>query len=341
MPQRFPSRFRFEFRTLQTAVLVPFLAVVLTIVGGCGAPSLLITPVSNTNSLEEENVRSANHLFASKVLLVDVDGMITNARSSSVLLSSGENGVSVFTQQLEKAADDSSVKAVVLRINSPGGTVAASDTLYQEVLRYKEKTGKPVIAYGQDLMASGAYYTACSADVIMAQPTSLVGSIGVIFQSVDLSGTMSIVGVRSVAIKSGPMKDMGSPFKPLEVSEKVVMQSMVDDFFGRFKGLVGKARHLESEKLDAVTDGRVFTGDKALAVGLVDKLGTLNDAIEIAKQKANLSDANVVIYRRPHGYGGSVYAQGGGGDVSSSLQQLLPPSLLLPTGFYYMWMPQF
>jgi protease IV len=313
------------------------LLVLALLATGC-APSFLVTPVSSSTELREELVqRGDGH---GKVLIVEIDGMILNGRSSG-LLSSGENDTSLLAQQLDKAADDSSIKAVVLRINSPGGTVAASDTLYQEVLRFKKRTGRPVIAYGQDLMASGAYYTACAADRIMSQPTSLVGSIGVIFESFDISGTMGIVGVKANTIKSGPMKDMGSLFKPLTEDEKAVMQEMVNNFYARFKGLVGAARKLEGVKLDAVSDGRVFTGEKALAVGLVDRVGTLNDALDAAREMGQAPGAEAVMYKRPHGYSGSIYADtgvGGGAGAAQAINVQLPWAMPMP-GVYYLWRP--
>lgn len=319
-------------------IWLPLVSTILAVLTGCGMPSLLITPVSSSTDLKEETVQPGRRMFANKVLLIELEGTILNTRAGG-LFQAKENDVSLITQQLEKAANDSSVKVVVLRVNSPGGTVAASDTIYQEVLRFKTQTGRPVIAYGQDVMASGAYYVACAADQIMCQPTSIVGSVGVIFQSFDVSGTMNLIGVRSTAIKSGPMKDMGSPFKPLGDDEKLVMQGMVDDFFRRFKGLVGISRKLEGPKLDAVTDGRVFTGEKALAMGLVDRTGTLNDALELARKLGNAPDAEVVLYKRPYGYSGSIYARAEPPTAQTFQVQLLPQATQLPTGFYYLWNP--
>ncbi|MGA2496490.1 MAG: signal peptide peptidase SppA [Tepidisphaeraceae bacterium] len=319
-------------------IWLPLVSAIVAVLAGCGMPSLLITPVSSSTDLKEEAIQPGRGMFPDKILLIELEGTILNTRTGG-LLQAKENDVSLITQQLEKAANDPSVKVVVLRVNSPGGTVAASDTIYQEVLRFKKKTGRPVIAYGQDVMASGAYYVACAADQIMCQPTSIVGSVGVIFQSFDVSGTMNLIGVRSTAIKSGPMKDMGSPFKPLGDEEKVVMQGMVDDFFHRFKGLVGTSRKLEGARLDAVTDGRVFTGEKALAMGLVDRTGTLNDALDLARQLGKTPDAEVVLYKRPYGYSGSIYARAEQPAAQTLAVQLLPQATQLPTGFYYLWNP--
>src|SRR5271155_1268381 len=162
---------------------------ILSLIGGCGTPSFLITPVSNPNELDEIVVQKGNGLFPDKIAIVEVEGLLTNARGG--LLQPGENPLSLFTQELDKAADDSAVKAVVLRVNSPGGTVSASDAMYTILKQFKEKTHKPVVASAQELDCSGAYYLSCGADKIVAQPTSLVGSIGVIFESYNIEGTMA------------------------------------------------------------------------------------------------------------------------------------------------------
>jgi protease-4 len=147
---------------------------------GCGTPSFLVTPVANSNKLDETTVAPGKGLFPDKVAIVEVEGVISNTKSGG-LLEATENPVSLFTQELNKAADDSDVKAVVLRVNSPGGTVSASDAMYQILKRFKARTHKPVVASIQEVGASGAFYVSCGADKIVAQPTSLVGSIGVIF----------------------------------------------------------------------------------------------------------------------------------------------------------------
>jgi protease IV len=147
--------------------------------------------------------------------------------------------------------------------------------------------------------------------------------------------------VKSNVIKSGPMKDMGSIFKPLTEDEKAIMQEMVNSFYGRFKGLVGTARKLEGAKLDAIADGRVFTGDKALAMGLVDQLGTLNDALDVAREMGQAPGAEAVMYKRPFGYSGSIYADAppAAPQATQTINVLLPWALPMPAGVYYLWRP--
>src|SRR6185437_164729 len=203
--------------------------ILLLALTGCGFPSFLITPVQNANSFEEVDAEPGHPSSGGKVAIIEVEGMLMDVRSGG-FLQQGENPLSVFTQQLDQAEQDSSVKAVVLRVNSPGGTVTTSDAMYEMLMRFRQKSHKPVVASVQEVAASGAYYVSCAADKIVAQPTSIVGSIGVIFETFNISGTMNKIGVSSVAIKSGPLKDMGSPFKPLTDEEKAVMQGMVDEY---------------------------------------------------------------------------------------------------------------
>jgi protease-4 len=208
---------------------------------GCGVPSFLITPVRNTNTLQEVDAQPGHKAGKGKIALIEVDGMLINAKSGGFLQPT-ENPLSVFTQQLDQAERDSDVKAVVLRVNSPGGTVTTSDAMYELVMRFRQRTKKPVVASCQEVCASGAYYVSCAADRIVAQSTSVVGSIGVIFNTFEFSGTMAKIGASSEAIKSGPLKDMGSPFKPLTDDERRVMQGIVDEYYGRFLAVLREHR---------------------------------------------------------------------------------------------------
>lgn len=308
---------------------------------GCGTPSLLITPVANTSKLQEIRVVEGKGFSSDKIAIIEVEGMLMNARTGGFLQPS-ENKLSLFTQQMERAAADPSVKAVVLRINSPGGTVTCSDNMYEMVREFRATTQKPVISSTQEVCASGAYYVACGSDVIVANPTSVVGSIGVIFNTMEFSGTMSKLGIRSEAITSGPMKDMGSPFKPLEPQARAIMQGMIDEYHGRFVGVVKSARDeiRDSEALKIATDGRVFSGEQALSMGLVDRLGRLDDAIDLAREMSKSPRAAVVMYKRPYGYGGSVYADTTTPMPRSNVLTLELPEtgLMLPRGFYYLWL---
>jgi len=311
------------------------------LLAGCGVPSFLITPVQNTNRLEEVTVREGAGWSKPKIALIEVEGMLMNARTGGFLQPT-ENKLSLFTQQMEQAARDDQVKAVVLRINSPGGTVTCSDTMYEMVKKFREKTKKPVIAATQEVAASGAYFVACGCDEIVAHPTSVVGSIGVIFETFDVSRGLDKLGIKSEAIKSGDLKDMGSPFKPLAPEARAVMQGMIDEYYARFVTVVTSNRSIADQtKLKTATDGRVFSGRQALELGLVDRLGTLDDAIKLAKEKAGARGASVVMYKRPYGYSGSIYADASVPTPRANVLYLdLPEAdVFLPRGFYYLWKP--
>lgn len=187
------------------------------LVGGCGPKAgFLIRPVSPDEELVETVVsRDPGWFVTDKIAIVDVDGLILNRRGDG-LFGANENPVSLFVEKIEKAQDDPDVRAVVLRINSPGGGVTATDLMYRRLAQLKAKRKVPVVAAIQDLGASGAYYLACGADAIVVAPTSVTGSIGVIVQTFNLEGTMAKLGVEAKAITSGPMKDMASPFKALD-----------------------------------------------------------------------------------------------------------------------------
>jgi protease-4 len=319
--------------------------------GGCGTPSFLITPVANSSELDEEVVQPGRDFFPPKIAIIEVEGLLANAKTGG-LLQPTENTLSLFTQQLDRAEKDSSVRAIVLRVNSPGGTVSASDAMYQLLLRFRKRSGKPIVASIQEVGASGAYYLSCASDKIVAQPTSIVGSIGVIFESMEFSGTLDKIGAKSWAITSGPLKEMGSPFKPLEPRERAVMTEMVDEYFARFVGIVASRRPLTEKpvanlgdyrRLDYAGDfsGRVFSGEEAKKRGLIDETGLLPDAIDLAKNLGKAEGAEVIIYRRPYAYSGSIYASGSVPAPKAGTTTIDVPgaSSFVPAGFYYLWKP--
>lgn len=326
-----------------------FALAALAALGGCSLPSFLITPVSGSSELQETIVDAGSRRH--KIALIEVEGMLMNSRlGSGGLLGAEENAVSLFKQQLDAAAADDRVEAVILRINSPGGTVAASDLMYELVRDFKQKTKKPVLAACQDVCASGAYYIASAADEIHALPTSVVGSIGVIFETIDLSPMLDKIGVRTVPIQSGPFKDMGSPFNGLSDDERRIMQGMVDEFYARFISVVRSAREVRDE--EKAFDGRVFTGEQAYAINLVDRLCQLPETLDRARSLIGERDARVIMYRRPYGYRGSIYANAEDlrprveGQTTADAPAWLARvpmvnevSQVMRPGFYYLWMP--
>ncbi len=277
---------------------------------GCGRNvGWVIRPAPTDETLRETVIAADPGLFVSdKILVLDVDGLLVNDRGKG-LLSMGENPVSLWVEKLDKAQSDANVKALVVRINSPGGGVTASDVMYNRLLRFREQRKIPVIAVIEDVGASGGYYVACAADTILAHPTSITGSIGTIVQTFSISGTMKLLRIEAKALTSGKRKDMGSPFKPLDPEDLAILQKMVDEFHQRFLNVVKTNRsQIDAEKVETLADGRVYTGAQAKENGLVDELGYVSDALKLAKQKAALQRVKVVMYDRPLGYRANVYS---------------------------------
>lgn len=299
------------FKSINSLALLILTSLTLT---ACGPVTMTIGSSATDSQLAHTAVIQEPGAGQNKIAVIDISGMIINAASRGIF-TRGENPVAVLYEKLQAAANDSSVKAVILRINSPGGTVTASDAMYREIMRFKKTTGKPVITMMMDIAASGGYYIACASDHIVAYPSTVTGSIGVIMQLVSMKNLMNTVGIDATAITSGPNKDIASPFKNLSPDQRQILQTMVNDFYATFKNIVKTARpNITLDQFATATDGRVFTGQQALKIGLVDQLGDLNDAFQTAKKKASLKKANLVIYHRkarnirsPYQSGASTY----------------------------------
>ena len=316
----------------------------LLLAGGC-QPSggYKITPVPADRSLDESVVLDEGGWVPPKVALIDLDGILINAKRGG-LLTEGENPVSLTVEQLDQAAGDRQVKAVLLRLNSPGGSVGASDAIYQEVRGFRQRTGKPVVAMMMDVAASGAYYIACGCDEIVAQRTTITGSIGVVMQTFDVSGTMAKLGIHSDAIVSGPKKDAGSPLRPMTPEERRVFQDLVDTFYAQFLEVVRTGRpklaELDDAALRTIADGRVYHADKALELGLIDRIGTIREAVAAAKQRAQLDRVRVVSYHRPLGWKPNLYAAAPPAGPTINLLKVDWPAWLRPAPqFLYLWTP--
>ena len=203
-----------------------------------------------------------------------------------------------IAHRLHRLSENENVKVILLRINSPGGTVAAVQEIYREIVRC-QANGKKVVASLGDVAASGGYYLASPADRIVADPGTITGSIGVIMQFGNLEGLFEKLGVRLQVIKSGAHKDIGSPARPLTPEEKHLLQASLDDAYAQFVDAVRKGRRLSPEKVRELADGRIFTGRQAQKVGLVDELGNSEDALQTAIQLANLPPHPPVISDTP------------------------------------------
>jgi protease-4 len=261
-----------------------------------------------------------------KILLMDLSGVMAESPRRGIWSLLGKAAdPSRVKEELDKAREDDRIKALVLRINSPGGTVSASDMIYHEVCRFKEERGVPVVACFMGLAASGGYYVAQAADEIIAHPTTITGSIGVVAMKFNVKSLMNKVGVEQDTIKSGPWKDFWSPFRPANEAEKQMMQTIIDDFYRQFVQVVEANRKLSYQEVKKVAYGRVFTAAQARDLKLVDKIGYLDDALKAVKKRADLTEAQMVIYQRPESYRPNVYSLG--------------PELLADMGpqFLYLW----
>lgn len=234
-----------------------------------------------------------------KIVLVPIKGFITFSDPQG--LWERESMGKQVEERLLAARDDPAVKAIILKINTPGGSITASDIIYHRVKEIKN-SGKVVVADFGDLATSGGYYLACPADYIVAHPTTITGSIGVIIQTLNLEGLMRKIGVKDVTVKRGEEKDFLSPFREITPEEREMLQGVVDEMYERFLRVVEEGRNLSREELDRVAGGRIFTGTQALANGLVDEIGYQDTAIEKAKSLAGLEEAIVIEYKKDYSF---------------------------------------
>ncbi len=327
------------------AAALVILAVFTAALTGCQGTSFLVTPVRVTQGLEERVIIRESAWANNKIALIDVDGVLENQRERMVVTGArGENPVALFKEKLDKAARDQRVRAVVVRINSPGGTVTASDLMHTELRDFRARTDKPVVASMLDVAASGGYYLACAADRIFAHPTTITGSIGVVMLLPEFSGTMQKLGIGMRTFKSGDMKDAGSIFREMTPEERAVFQRLIMGMYERFLAVVRQGRpDLPPERLVALADGRVYLGPEAREHGLVDDIGTIQDALVAAKEAAGLADKKVLVvqYGRPLSHRPNVYARGSEPAPQVNVVNLnLPDWLSDPAPrLMYLWAP--
>ncbi len=280
-----------------------------------------------------------------KILMLELSGPIRDSdEPGSFGLGTREGTVARVREELELARKDDAVKAVLLRIDSPGGTVTASDIVYHEILRFKEERKVPVVAQLMGVAASGGYYIAMSADAVWANPTTLTGSIGVIFAGVNVSGLMEKLGIADQTLVSGDRKDTGSPLRPMRPDERKQLQGVLDQMHERFESVVAQGRPgLGVDRVRTLSDGRIYTAEQARDAGLVDAIGYLPDGIAETKRRAGLTDARVIVYHRARESSENIYSQASTptpqvGSGAADLAASLLPSLRGPS-FLYLWWP--
>jgi protease-4 len=245
--------------------------------------------VASSDTWLEEAFHSGNEYAKHKIAIVSVDDVIMELTARRVL------------RQLKAAKEDDNVKAVVLKVDSPGGTITASDHIYRKVKEMCRSGSdlKPVVVSMQGLAASGGYYISTPANRIFAERTTMTGSIGVIASFPNVGGLMDEFKVRMEVVKTGPMKDAGSPFRPMSESERQRWQEIIDDAFKTFLEVVSEGRRMDVERVSQLATGDIYTAREAKENGLVDEIGYLEDAVAAAETLAGVSDSKVIEYKRP------------------------------------------
>lgn len=241
-----------------------------------GISILFLTSIVSDSDNDYEQTGKGN----GKIAVVNLDYTIYTSES--------------IVRQFKKYGDDKKIKAIILHVNTPGGGVAASQEMYEIIKRTKDK-GKPVIVSISSLGASGGYYAACGGTLIVANEGSLVGSIGVIMNLTNIKELSEKIGISETIIKSGELKDAGNPFREINEKDREYFQDIVDDSYDQFLNVVSKSRNMDKEELREIANGRVFTGRQAKEIGLVDSLGTFDDAVRIASNIAGIEGEPVIV----------------------------------------------
>ncbi len=264
-----------------------------------------------------------------KIAVISIKGVIDDQQSQDVY------------QQLKTARNDSRVQGLIIRINSPGGMVSSSDQIYNEILKYRHETNKPVVAFMEGLAASGGYYAAVSCDRIIAEPTTITGSIGVIMGHFVLQGLLEEkLGIVPVIVKSGPKKDWPSPFQMVTDEQKQYLQDkLITPAYERFVQLVADSRSelLTMDDVRRLADGSIYGAREALTEKLIDEIGYLDDAIELTKTLAGIEQAEVVEYRKPFSLSDILSSEGRGSlkISSSTLYEFSTPKVMYLWSGYY------
>ncbi len=276
-----------------------------------------------------------------RIALIDVDGLLLNQNFGSIY-AVGDNPLAAFRDKLEAAARDPQVTAVLLRINSPGGSVTTCDIMAEELRQFRAETHKPVVASLMDLATSGAYFIAAESDRIVAHPTALTGGLGVVFNHFNLQDAMAQLNLVSDPVKSGAKIDMGTVTAPLDDETRRLLQQMADSYRDHLHRRIKERRTgMTAQDSQAVRDGRVVIASQALALHLIDRVGYLHDAIAEAEQMTGVSGAEVVLEHRSGYPAHSLYAIT---PTPAPLNDAIPfsyPGLdrsKLPT-FLYLWQP--
>jgi len=316
------------------------LMIFLFCLSGCSLIKVSLIP--STKPLEEKVLEGKG---TPKILLVDLDGIISfKEETSGLQLKTKPSKAALFREVFRKAESDSDVVGVIIRINSSGGTVSASDTIYHEIMSFKQKRNIPVYTYIMELAASGGYYVASASDRIVASPTAITGSIGVIAMKFNVEELLSKVGISNETYKSGPKKDFWSPFRPSTPEEQKMLQDIIDRLFARFVGVVyaNRQKLLTEQEVRGLADGRILTADEALKAKLIDQVAYLDETIDTMKKALDIKEARVVTYARPETFTSNIYSEmPQSGPLVINLLSINAEDFSMFSGaqFMYLWRP--
>lgn len=322
-------------RTFLTAMVACTL-----LLGGCVKHRIHIFP-DKSDPLKEYTLEGKGR---EKILVIPVEGFISHT-ARRVPFRSRPNLVQEIVSQLEKAKKDPRVKGLVLKVNSPGGSTFASDALYEEIKAFREESQAILVVAMMGTAASGGYYISLPAHYIMAHPTTVTGSVGVLFMRPQWTRFMDKLGVHVAVEKSGENKDMGSPFREASSEEKEILRKLTHSLGARFLELVTLHRNLDQGALKEVATSRIFLAEEALKLGLIDGIGYLDDAVEKTRVLAGLEpEAKVVVYRRQKQGNDNIYNTSAGtlspGRITLMDLHFLESLPVLQSGFYYLWLPE-
>ncbi|MDK2973115.1 MAG: protease [Candidatus Sumerlaeota bacterium] len=260
----------------------------------------IIIPISLPGGAEVRQVvyRDGSGIMPKKIAIIEVSGVLNSGGSGDGFFSA-DSSVVDLAKKLAAVREDRRVKAVILRVDTPGGGVTASDIMYHELEAFRAETDLPVYVSMQTVAASGGYYVSMASDKIYAAPTSITGSIGVIGVFPEATGLMKMVGLKMNAIKSGAQKDGGAFYRDMDDESRAIYQAMIDDFYGKFVDVIAANRtNLEREEIVALADGRVYTAQQAVDAGLIDGIAYLDEVVEAVENDFDLAGASVVIVSR-------------------------------------------
>ena len=281
-------------------VILLVAALGISVMANFGLATMASGVVADQLPLTEKHVSGEG---TDKIALITIEGVIMDVDAGSIF-GKDKRLVDEFRKELKAAEDDPFVKAVVLRINSPGGAVSTSDQMWNLLKQFRERSNKPVVVSMGGVCASGGYYIAAAADRLVAEPTTITGSIGVIMATFNMSGISGQFGFRQVVIKSGANKDLLNPFQEINEEHIQIVQSTIDSMYNRFLAVITEGREdvgLAGEHLRDVADGRIYTAEQALANKLVDVIGYRDEAIAQAQKLAKIDSARVIRYKSAPG----------------------------------------